>query len=290
LGSDVQEQNLGPTQFAFVPRAIRPYATLEATGSGLLQSTTDPRQGPTGQVGGGLQARFTLNPNTEIGIGGTYGHVFTLHGQPLLGPSTVGSAYGSLHFSQAQPADADKVDYSGAGFFGVGGAAFGAGPSGETGWLASGAGAYSWIRPNNSFFRGVDVNAGLSGSEYNQINGVNVRNQVAPFASVNFPLPANVNFEVYGSLPIASGGNLSDPTSTRTPFSFRLGSGLGIQIPLGDYAIGAEVGVLGEFSNVRVPNQPNAPFSNVSPWINIGFGAVNRRVDFGDVESFPARY
>ena len=42
LGSDVQLQNLGPTQNAWVPRAIRPYATLELTGSGLLQSPTDP--------------------------------------------------------------------------------------------------------------------------------------------------------------------------------------------------------------------------------------------------------
>jgi RHS repeat-associated protein len=113
VGSDVQMQNLGPTQNAFVPRAIRPYATLEATGSGLLQSATDPRQGATGLLGGGLQARFTLNPNTELGVGGTYGRVFTLNGVPLSGPANVGSVYGSIHLSEAQPANTDSVNFRG---------------------------------------------------------------------------------------------------------------------------------------------------------------------------------
>jgi len=72
--------------------------------------------------------------------------------------------------------------------------------------------------------------------------------------------------------------------------ALRVGAGLGIQIPLGNYALGAEIGATGEFANVRVPNQPNAPFSNFSPWLNIGIGAVNRRVSFGDSGAFPARY
>ncbi|WP_375492733.1 SpvB/TcaC N-terminal domain-containing protein [uncultured Nostoc sp.] len=291
IGSDVQMQNLGPTQNAFVLRAIRPYATLEATGSGLLQSTTDPRQGWTGQVGGGLQARFTLNPNTEVGVGGTYGRVFTLGGVPLLGPANMGSVYGSVHFSEAQPTNTDSDNFSGGGFFGQAGANFGAGPNGETSWFASGAGAYSWGWPNNTVFRGLDVNAGLAAFDYNQINGVSVRNLLVSFASVNISLPKNFNFEVYGSVPIGTGGNLSDPAATGTPASLRLGVGLGAQVPLGNYAIGAEVGVVGEFANVRVPDQPNAPFNNVSPWINIGFGAVNRRADsFGNTSAFPARY
>ena len=125
----------------------------------------------------------------------------------------------------------------------------------------------------------------------NQINGVNVRNMLLPFASANLSLPAQFNFEIYGSLPVATSGNLSDPRATATPMSGRLGFGLGFQIPLGgNYTIGAELGAVGEFSNVRVPNQPNAPFNNVMPWLNIGFGAVNRRTDFGDVSSFPTRY
>jgi hypothetical protein len=292
LGSDVQLQNLGPTQNAFVPRSIQPYATLEATGSGLLQSPTDPSQGWTGQVGGGLHARFTLNPNTEVGIGGTYGRSFTLGGQPLSGPPNVGTAFGSVHFSEAQPPNADKVDTRGAGFFGIAGAAFGAGPKGETSWYASGAGAYSWSWPDGRSFlhlQGVDLNAGVAGAGLSQINGVNVRNVVTPFASVNLGLPHQLNFEVYGGVPIA-GGNLSDPLNTRTPVAGRLGAGFGIQIPLGNIAIGAEIGVTGEFSNVRVPNQPNAPYNNVTPWLNIGVGAVNRRVDFGNESAFPARY
>jgi hypothetical protein len=114
---------------------------------------------------------------------------------------------------------------------------------------------------------------------------------VLPFASANLSLPSNFNFEVYGSVPIGTGGNLSDPTATRTPASLRLGAGLGFQIPLGNYAIGAEVGVVGEVANVSVPGVPNAPSNNISPWINIGFGAVNRQAtSFGDTSAFPARY
>jgi hypothetical protein len=182
------------------------------------------------------------------------------------------------------------VNTGGAGFFGQLGGAFGAGPNGQTGLYGSATGAYSWGWPGNSVFQGVDLNAGIAGSTYNQLNGVNVSNVVAPFASANLSLPGHVNFEVYGSLPIAAGGNLSDPTSTGTPFSLRLGAGLGVQIPLGDYALGAELGVVGEFANVRVPNQPDAPFNNVSPWLNIGFGAIQRRATFSDPSAFPARF
>ena len=287
LGSDVQLQNLGPTQNAWVPRAIRPYATLELTGSGLLQSPTDPAQGWTGQAGGGAQARFTLNPNTEIGFGGTYGHVFTLGGIPLSGPANVGSVYGSLHFSQTQPRDKDKVDSAGAGFFAQGGALLGAGPKGERGWYLSGLGAYSWGWPGNIFFKGLDVNAGLSGAEYGQINGVYARGLVQPFASASLSLPLGLNFESYASLPVGAGGNLSDPTASGTPLSFRLGAGLGVQIPFGDYAIGAEIGVAQEFANTR---SPGASYGNFSPWLNIGVGAVKRRVTFGDVSLFPDRF
>ena len=287
LGSDVQLQNLGPTQNAWVPRAIRPYATLELTGSGLLQSPTDPAQGWTGQAGGGAQARFTLNPNTEIGFGGTYGHVFTLGGIPLSGPANVGSVYGSLHFSQTQPRDKDNVDSAGAGFFAQGGALLGAGPKGERGWYLSGLGAYSWGWPGNTFFKGLDVNAGLSGAEYGQINGVYARGLVQPFASASLSLPLGLNFESYASLPVGAGGNLSDPTASGAPLSFRLGAGLGVQIPFGDYAIGAEIGVAQEFANTR---SPGASYGNFSPWLNIGVGAVKRRVTFGDVSLFPARF
>jgi RHS repeat-associated protein len=286
-GSDVQLQTPGPTQNAWVPRAIRPYSTLEATGSGLLASPTDPRQGWTGQGGGGLQARFTLNPNTEIGLGGTYGRIFTLSGAPLSGPANVGSAFGMLHLSQAQPPDADTEASAGFGGFLAGGAAFGAGPAGQTGWFASGTGAYSLSWPDNSFFQGLDVNAGVAASAYNQLNGVYVGNSAAPFASFNLTLPGHVNFEAYGSVPVGTGGNLSDPTSTATPFSGRLGAGLGIQFPLGDYAVGVEAGATGEWANVR---GPGAGYSNISPWLNISIGAVNRRVDFSDPSLFPARY
>ena len=290
IGSDVQLQTPGPTQNAFVPRAIRPYSTLEATGSGLLASPTDPRQGWTGQGGGGLQARFTLSPNTEIGFGGTYGRIFTLSGAPVSGPANVGSLFGSLHFSQAQPPNPDTEDSRGFGGFLNFGAAFGAGPTGQTGWMVSGTGAYSRTWPGNSFFQGLDVNAGLAASAYNQLNGVYVDNSVAPFASFNLTLPGHVNFEVYGSVPVGTGGNLSDPTSTATPFSGRLGAGLGIQFPLGDYAVGLEAGVTGEYANVRVPDAPRAGYGNISPWLNISFGAVNRRVDFSDPSLFPAHF
>jgi hypothetical protein len=117
-----------------------------------------------------------------------------------------------------------------------------------------------------------------------------VGNAVTPFESLNLTLlPGHVNFEVYGSVPIGTGGNLSDPTSTATPFSGRLGGGLGIQFPFGGYAVGVEAGATGEAANVRVPGQPSAGFGNWSPWINIGFGAVNSRVTFGDTSAFPAR-
>ena len=288
IGSDVQLQTPGPTQNAFVPRATGPYSTLEATGSGLLASATDPRQGGTGQVGGGLQARFTLNPNTEIGFGGTYGRNFTLGGGPLTGPARVGSAFGMLHLSQAQPPDAEGS--SGFGGFLTVGAAFGAGPAGQTGWMVSGTGAYSLTWPGDGFFQGLDVNAGLAASAYNQLNGINVGDSAAPFASVNFSLPKHVNFEVYGSVPVGTGGNLSDPTSKATPFSGRLGAGLGIQFPLGDYAVGVEAGVTGEYANVRVPDAPRAGYGNISPWLNISLGAVKRRVDFSDPSLFPAHY
>lgn len=293
LGDDLALQNLGPTQNAWVTRAIRPYASLELTGSGLVQSSTDPAQGSTGQVGGGAQARFTLTPNLELGFGGTYGHVFTLGGLPLSGPANTGSAYGSLHLSQAQPPDRDKVDSAGVGFFAQGGALFGAGSKGERSWYLSGAGAYSWGWPNKPFFKGLDVNAGLAGAGYGQINGVNVAGLVQPFASASLSLPAGLNFEAYGSLPIGAGGNLSDPSATGTPLSFRLGAGLGVQIPFGDYAIGAEIGVVREFANARTPTAPGAPeasYGNVSPWLNIGFGAVKRRVTFGDVSLFPSSF
>jgi RHS repeat-associated protein len=287
LGSDVQLQTPGPTQNAFVPRAIRPYSTLEATGSGLLTSPTDPRQGWAGQGGGGLQARFTLSPNTEIGLGGTYGRIFTLSGAPVSGPANVGSLFGILHFSQAQPPNADTEDSRGFGGFVNFGAAFGAGPTGQTGWMVSGTGAYSLSWPGNRFFQGLDVNAGIAASAYNQLNGVYVGNSVAPFGSLNLTLPGHVNFEVYGSVPVGTGGNLSDPTSTATPLSGRLGLGLGIQFPLGDYAVGVEAGATGEYANVRVPG---AGYGNISPWFNISFGAVNRRVDFSDPSLFPTRY
>ncbi len=287
VGSDVQLQTPGPTQNAFVPRAIRPYSTLEATGSGLLTSSTDPRQGATGQGGGGLQARFTLNPNTEIGVGGTYGRVFTLSGAPLSGPANVGSVFGLLHLSQAQPPNADTEGSAGFGGFANFGAALGAGPTGQTGWMVSGTGAYSLTWPGDRFLKGIDVNAGIAASAYNQLNGVYVGNSVAPFASVNLTLPKGFNFEVYGSVPVGTGGNLSDPTSTATPVSGRLGFGLGLQFPLGDYAVGVEGGVTGEYGNVRVPG---AGYGNLSPWLNVVFGAVNRRVDFGNLSSFPARF
>jgi len=298
LGSDVQLQNLGPTQSAWVPRAIRPYSTLEATGLGLLQSPVDPRQGWTGQAGGQLHARFTLNPNTEIGIGGSYGGITTLSGLPLLGPSKFGTAFLSLHLSEAQPhipdddeaADATKQTIRGAGFFAQGGAAFGAGPSGEPGWFFSGTGAYSWIWPDNRFFQGVDVNVGAALARYGQVSGVNIRDVLMPFASINLSLPAKFNLEAYANLPVGLGGNLSDPTASGTPLSLRLGAGLGWQIPFGDYAFGVEFGLVREFANVAVPNVPGAQSGNWMPWLNIGFGAVKRRVDFGDVGAFPPRF
>jgi hypothetical protein len=303
LGSDVQLQNLGPTQSAWVPRAIQPYLTLEGTGLGLLQSPIDPRQGWTSQGGGQLHARLTLNPNTEWGIGGSYGGIATLSGRPLLGPSKFGTAFLSLHLSEAQPhipdddeadsaeqADAAKQTFRGAGFFAQGGAAFGAGPSSETGWFFSGTGAYSWSWPDNRFFQGVDVNVGAALSRYGQVSGVNIRDVLMPFASINLSLPAKFNLEAYSSLPIGLGGNLSDPTASGTPLSLRLGAGFGWQIPFGDYAFGAEFGLIREFANASVPNVPGAQFNNWMPWLNIGFGAVNRRVDFGDVGRFPSRF
>lgn len=90
----------------------------------------------------------------------------------------------------------------------------------------------------------------------NQINGVNVRNMLLPSESANLSLPTHFNFEIYGSLPVTIGGNLSDPRATGTPMSGWLGFGQGFQIPHGgNYAIGTEFGAVGEFTNVRVPNQ-----------------------------------
>jgi len=265
---------------------------LELTLSGLLQSPTDPRQGWTGQLGGGGQARFTFTPNVELGFGGSYGRVFTLRGLHLSGPANVGTAYGRANFSEAQPAGADDNDTRGAGLFLTGGAAFGAGPTGQTGWFASAVGAYSWSSPN-ARLKGVDVNLGLGAAGYNQLNGVNVANTITPFASVNFSLPAHFNVELFSSFPVAAGGNLSDPTDRGIPFSFRPGFGVGYQIPLGDYGLGFEAGLTGELSNVRlnVPGLTGVPIGNAAPWLNISFGAVNRRpTTFGDTSAFPARY
>jgi hypothetical protein len=311
LGSDVQMQNLGWTQYAWVARAIQPFATLEATNFWLLQSATDPRQGWTGQGGGQLHARFTFNPNLELGIGGSYGRIATLGGEPLLGPNKFGSTFLSLHVSEAQPHIPEENELSddepggtfrGAGFFAQGGAAFGAGPSGETGWFFSGIGAYSWVWPKGyspeylpEFLKGVlqglDVNAGTAVSRYGQVSGVNIGEVLMPFASVNLSLPAKFNLEAYGSLPVGLGGNLSDPTASGTPLSLRLGAGLGWQIPFGDdYAFGAEFGLVREFANVTVPGVAGAQSANWMPWLNIGFGAINRKVDFGNPCAFPSRF
>jgi hypothetical protein len=80
------------------------------------------------------------------------------------------------------------------------------------------------------------------GAGYGQINEVNATGLVQPFASASLSLPAGLNFEAYGSPPIGTGGNLSDPSATGTLLSFRLGAGIGVQIQFGDYAIGAEIG------------------------------------------------
>ena len=107
------------------------------------------------------------------------------------------------------------------------------------------------------------------GAGYGQINGVNVAGLVQPFASASLSLPAGLNFEAYGSLPIGAGGNLSDPSATGTPLSFRLGAGLGVQIPFGDYAIGAEIGVVREFANARTPTAPGAPGAPEASYGNV---------------------
>jgi hypothetical protein len=128
---------------------------------------------------------------------------------------------------------------------------------------------------------GLDINAGLSASRYGQINGVSVGNVVTPFASMGVSLPANLGVEAFGCLPVPTGGNLTDPSTTGVPLALRLGFGIGYQFAMGDYALGIEGGLLSEWGNVGLPDT-SSRFVNYSPWLNIAFGARNRNVSFGE--------
>jgi RHS repeat-associated protein len=290
--SPVALQNQGPNQSAFVPHALRPFATLELTLQPLsLTSPTDPKVGWTGQAGANAHARFVLNPNTEVGFGGTYSRQFNVSSTAVSGPPNYYSAYGTFHLSDAQPR-LETPYFAGNALYGAGGVLFNQGPNGSN----TGYGSLVYVRTWSWRQAGgeptdrttIDFNAGSTVAGAGQVMGVLSSGLISPQAGVNISFPSNLNVETFGGFNVATAGIPGDTLHQPTPFSLRAGLGVGYQVTGGDYGFGIEAGVNTEFLST-VTAVPNGPTATVTPWLNIGFGALNRTpTTFGDASRFPS--
>jgi len=288
LGSPVSQQNLGWNQNAYVPRAIQPFVTLEITPSGSLSSPSTSGGRWTGQAGGTAHARFVVNQNTELGVGGSYNRQFNVDNSPVTGPENTGTAFGTLHISETQP-NPDTEHYAGSGLFLTGGAGFGAGPSGSTTGYGSVVAARSYGGKDKI---GLDVNGSVGFSGFAPVLGLLSRDVVQPQAGANVSIPLNdkttVNVEGIAGASVGTGGPAPGSTGPRVPYSIRTGVAGGIQFTSGDYGVGIEAGVTLEFGS-NVGGVPNGLI--FSPFLNIGIGLVNRRPDLsGSTGSFPRNY